>query len=224
MSLKQQDYLLSAKKFEIPESINRCPGIRFEEQMIRSVLLSTDLSYIQNLNSDAIMVVNPFEKSNELNRVIIEFSKKPVICDVGGGFLQEEATIKYARGAFQAGAEGVVISKPTAPEIVRRIRDEIEGKLIYTVMFDGEPVAELVEAGIDIFNVSTGENTPGIVEKVRKELPEIPILASGGPYNSTIIETIEMGADAIVFNPPTATEILRSMFDKYRHGTRKKEC
>ncbi|MEX0719833.1 MAG: hypothetical protein WD059_04135 [Balneolaceae bacterium] len=218
MSLQSQDFLLTANKFEIPQSINECEGITFKQKNIKSILLSTDLSYIQNLNADAVMIVNPFEKSNVLDKVIIEFSEKPVICDIGGGFLREESTIKLSVGALEAGAAGVLTSKPTAPEIIRRIRARIDGKLIYTVMYDAEPFEELADAGVDVFNISTGEITAEIVLKVKNLLPEVPIMASGGPYDSTIRETIEMGADAIVFNPPTATEILRVVFDEYRNS------
>lgn len=216
MSLKQKDFLLNAQKFEIPESIAESPGIIFGEKRIRSILLSTDLSYIQNLDTDAVMIVNPFDKSNDLDKVIIEFSKKPVFCDVGGGFLREESTIKSASGAIEAGASGVLISKPTSPEIIMKIREEINGKLIYTVMFDTEPFEDLAIAGVDVFNISTGESTPYTVETVRKLLPDMPIMANGGPYDATIQDTIAMGADAIVINPPTATEMLRSIFDGYR--------
>lgn len=220
MSLKQKDYLLNAQKFEIPTNIEKASGIKLGDKLIKSVLLSTDLSYIQNLNSDAVMIINPFDKSNKLDKVVIEFTPKPVICDVGGGFLREEATIKSAVGAFEVGAAGVVITKPTAPDIIRRIRNEINGLLIYTVMFDAEPFDELANAGADIFNISTGVGTPETVQSVKELLPDIPIMANGGPQDATILETIEMGADAIVFNPPTATEILRSIFDGYRNYIR----
>ncbi len=84
-------------------------------------------------------------------------------------------------------------------------------------MFDSEPVCDLKDAGIDIFNVVTGETTAESVQKIREALPDMPMMASGGSYDYTISHTIRMGADAIVFNPPTATEILRSIFDKYRN-------
>ncbi len=217
MSLQQQDFLLSAKKFDLPGIIDHSPGIIFGDHLIKSILLSTDLSFIQNLNADSIMIVNPFDKSNELDKVVIEFSQKPVFCDIGGGFLREEFTIESAVGAFEMGAAGVLISKPTSPETIERMRNHISGKLIYTVMYDGEPVEALAEAGVDVFNIATGEFTAESVQATRELLPDIPIMASGGPYDSTIRETIEMGADAIVFNPPTATEILRSVFDNYRN-------
>lgn len=216
MDLKHQDFLLTANKYEIPEAIDDCSGMVFGNTRVKSVLLSTDLAFIQNIKSDAVMLINPFEKSNDLDRVVIEFSKSPVFCDVGGGLLREDKTIGLAEGAFEAGAAGVVITRPTSPEIIFRLRREISGKLIYTMMFDAEPIHELREAGVDIFNVATGEATAKSVGKIRGTLPEMPLMASGGPYSFTITETIKKGADAIVFNPPTATEILRSVFDNYR--------
>lgn len=220
MSLQKQDFLLSANRFDIPECIKESPGIMLGDTRIKSILLSTDLSFIQNLSADAIMIVNPFDKSNELDRVIIKFARSPVICDIGGGLLGEERSIRLATGAFKAGASAVVLTKPTPPEIVARIRDEIDGPLVYTVMFDAEDIKALDQAGVDIFNISTGEFTAETVATVRELVPESVIMANGGPYDSTIKATIEMGAKAIVFNPPTATEMLRSIFDDYRKNNR----
>lgn len=216
MNLKQQDFLLSANKFHIPDVIAESPGIQVGNHLVHSILLSTDLAYIQNLEADSIMTVNPFNKSNELDKVIVDFASKPVFCDIGGGLLREEQTIKLAKGAFDVGAAGVVITKPTAPEIIKNIRAEIDGTLIYTIMFDAEPIQDLLDAGVDIFNISTGEITVDTVAKIRDRFPEMKIMASGGPHDSSIRETIKAGADAIVFNPPTATEILRTVFDEYR--------
>lgn len=218
MSLKQQDYLLSANKFQIPNIIEESPGIMLGEDWVKSVLLSTDLSFIQNLSADAVMIVNPFDKSNELDRVIIEFAHKPVICDIGGGLLREERSVRLATGAFEAGASAIVLTKPTPPEIVARIRDEIDGPLVYTVMFDAEDITALHQAGVDIFNISTGELTVETVATVRGLVPDSVIMANGGPHDSTINETINVGAEAIVFSPPTATEMLRSIFDDYRNN------
>lgn len=217
MNVQQDNFLLTASKFNIPSAIQESAGIRIGEKLIKSVLLSTDLSYIQNLNADAVMIVNPFDKSNILDQAIIEFSRRPVFCDIGGGLLREEKTIKLATGAVEAGAAGVLITRPTQPKIINRIRYKIEGKILYTIMFDGEPVEELLDAGVDILNISTGEITSKSVFRIRDIQPHIPVMASGGPHDSTIRETIEAGANAIVFNPPTATEILRSIFDEYRN-------
>lgn len=219
MSLENQEFLLTANQFKIPETISECKGILFGNKRVKSILLSTDLAHILNIKSDGVMIVNPFEKSNELDRVVIDVTDSPVFCDIGGGLMREERTISLSMGAFKAGASAVVITRPTSPEIIYRMSSKISGPLIYTVMYDAEPVRDLKDAGVDIFNVVTGEETASSVQKIRKKLPDTDLMASGGPHDFTISETIRMGADAIVFNPPTATEILRSAFDNYRNKT-----
>lgn len=218
MKFRENDFLLSANKFRLPKAIHESKGLEIQGQLIKSVLLSTDLSYIQNLDTDAVMTVNPFKKSTKLDRVIIEFSDKPVFSDIGGGLLNEERMLALAEGAGKAGASGLVITKPTPPSIVHRISSEVEIPLIYTIMFDLEPYTELSDAGVDIFNVTTGEMTSETVQTLRENIPGASIMANGGPHESTIKHTIKSGADAIVFNPPTATEILRTVFDGYRNS------
>lgn len=220
MSLDQKDYLLSASNYEIPNAIKECSGIEIGEHQIQSVLLTTDLAFINSLQADSVMAVHPFEKLSHLDEVIIDFSDKPVFCDIGGGLLHEHEATEAAKRSLEVGASAVVISKPTPPEVIRNIRLEIDGSLIYTVMFEAEPVKDLAEAGVDIFNVVTGEFTADSVSFIRNMLPKIPIMASGGPHNSTIRETIRAGADTIVFNPPTATEMLRAMFEGFRNNNR----
>jgi hypothetical protein len=220
MSIDQKDYLLSASNYEIPNAIDECSGIHIGEHLIRSVLLTTDLAFINSLQADSVMAVHPFDKSSHMDEVIIDFSVNPVFCDIGGGLLHEHEATEAAKRSLDVGASAVVISKPTPAEVIRNIRSEIDGSLIYTVMFEAEPVKDLAEAGVDIFNVATGEFTAESVSLIRNLLPEIPIMASGGPHNSTIRETIRAGTDAIVFNPPTATEMMRAVFEGFRNNNR----
>lgn len=218
MKFQENDYLLSANKYTLPTAIHESKGLKINGQLIKSVLLSTDLSYIQNLDTDAIMTVNPFRKSTDLDRVIIEFTHKPVFSDIGGGLLNEKKMLKLAEGACKAGATGIVITKPTSPGIIYRVASKVDVPVIYTVMLDSEAFSELADAGIDIFNVSTGEMTAETVQTIREKIPDATIMANGGPHESTIKHTIKSGADAIVVNPPTATEILRTVFDGYRNS------
>lgn len=220
MSIDQKDFLLSASKFELPEAIDECGGIQVGSNTIRSVLMSTDLSFINSIEADSVMAVHPFEKSEKMDRVIINFSQNPVFCDIGGGLLNQNKSISVARNSLGAGAAGVILSRPTPAEVVANIRSEINGLLIYTIMYDGEPVEDLSGAGVDIFSVSTGKFTAESVNNIKERIPNIPIMASGGPYNSTIRETIRAGADAIVYIPPTATEMMRSVFDGFRNSNR----
>ncbi|HCD09950.1 MAG TPA: hydrolase, partial [Thermoanaerobacter sp.] len=42
------------------------------------------------------------------------------------------------------------------------------------------------------------------------------IIATGGPTEETILKTIEAGANAISYTPPTNAEIFSEIMDKYR--------
>jgi len=44
----------------------------------------------------------------------------------------------------------------------------------------------------------------------------VPIIATGGPTPETIMETIEAGANAITYTPPTNAEIFKTLMNKYR--------
>jgi glycosyltransferase involved in cell wall biosynthesis len=44
----------------------------------------------------------------------------------------------------------------------------------------------------------------------------VPIIASGGGKPETILATIEAGANAITYTPPTAQELFKRMMSKYR--------
>lgn len=41
------------------------------------------------------------------------------------------------------------------------------------------------------------------MREIRKEYPDFPIIATGGPTDDSIRETIEAGANAITYTPPS---------------------
>ena len=67
-----------------------------------------------------------------------------------------------------------------------------------------------------ILNVSGGKNTAAIVRKIKSLYPDFPVLATGGPTEETIRETIEAGANAITYTPPYNGEIMSALMDRYR--------
>ena len=121
--------------------------------------------------------------------------------------------------AFDAefkGAMGVVVNAPTSNDIIRKVRDTIDIPLIVTIVSECENIAERIEAGATILNVSGGKNTPNIVKKIRDEFPNFPIIATGGPTTESIMRTIEAGANAITYTPPPSGDVMGSLMDKYR--------
>ena len=58
--------------------------------------------------------------------------------------------------------------------------------------------------------------TPAIVRSIRERYPDVPIIATGGPTDESILETIRAGANAITWTPPTNGEIFRDIMAAYR--------
>ena len=77
-------------------------------------------------------------------------------------------------------------------------------------------VGKRLASGADILNVSGAAQTPEIVRQIRQQFPEVPIIATGGPTEETIMATIEAGANAITYTPPTNGELFAESMRKYR--------
>ena len=71
-------------------------------------------------------------------------------------------------------------------------------------------------AGADILNVSGASRTPEIVTKIRAEFPTVPIIATGGPREEDILRTIEAGANAITYTPPTTGQLFADIMISHR--------
>ena len=88
--------------------------------------------------------------------------------------------------------------------------------VVASVVADNELVDEKIQAGAAILNVAAGAATTQVVRSIRERHPEMPIMASGGKSEDSIIATIEAGADAIVWTPPTTLELQKQMMSVYR--------
>ena len=51
---------------------------------------------------------------------------------------------------------------------------------------------------------------------IRVQFPDVPILATGGPNDETILATIRAGANAITYSPPSNGELFANIMQKYR--------
>jgi hypothetical protein len=71
---------------------------------------------------------------------------------------------------------------------------------------------------VDIFNVSGAAQTDAIVKKIRSVNDRIPVIATGGREEQNIRKTIEAGANAISYTPPSTGELFRVIMNKYRSG------
>lgn len=201
---------------EVPKVIRECSGIKIFGKRIKSLLFSTDVAIIKNTNADAVIAVYPFTPQPLITQALVMAADIPVFCGVGGGITQGKRVVNLALDAEFKGAMGVVVNAPTSNEIIKHIRETIDIPVIVTVISEDEDISKRIESGATILNVSGGKNTAKIVRNIRKLYPEFPVIATGGPCEETIKETIEAGANAITFTPPTSASIMGELMDEYR--------
>lgn len=203
---------------KVPEEIKEASGIIIFGKKIRSIVFTTDVSIIRNVNADAVIAVYPFTPQPIITQAVMLASDIPVFAGVGGGLTQGKRVVNLALHAEFQGAMAVVLNAPTTNEVVKKVRDSIDIPIIVTIVSENENFKARLAAGADIFNVSSASNTPFIVEKIRKEYPDVAIIATGGPSVETIKSTISAGANAISWTPPSNGEIFKSIMEAYRNG------
>ena len=201
---------------KIPEVIQQVSGIRIFGKLIKSIVFTTDVAIIKNCNANAVIAVYPFTPQPIITHSIIAASDVPVFCGVGGGTTTGKRVVNLAMDAEFQGAIGVVVNAPTTNDVVKKLREKIDIPVVVTVVSGRTDFKKRLEAGTTIFNVSGGANTVEIVGKIRRQYPEIPVMATGGPTEESILQTIEAGANAITYTPPASAEIFKKLMVKYR--------
>ncbi|HFU3853843.1 TPA: hydrolase [Streptococcus suis] len=201
---------------QMPEVIKECSGIRIYGRRIRSILFTTDVSIIANHNADAILAVYPFTPVPAIIKSIMMVASVPVLAGVGGGLTTGVRSANMSLLSESEGAYAVVVNGPTTVETIEEINKVIDIPIIYTVVSDKSDIKSRIEAGIDILNVSCGVETPKVVEKIRKEYPDFPIMATGGPTEESIRQVIAAGANAITYTAPSNGELFKGKMEKYR--------
>lgn len=201
---------------QMPKVIKECSGIRIYGRRIRSILFTTDVSIIANHNADAILAVYPFTPVPAIIKSIMMVASVPVLAGVGGGLTTGVRSANMSLLSESEGAYAVVVNGPTTVETIEEINKVIDIPIIYTVVSDKSDIKSRIEAGIDILNVSCGIETPKVVEKIRKEYPDFPIMATGGPTEESIRQVIAAGANAITYTAPSNGELFKGKMEKYR--------
>lgn len=201
---------------QMPKVIKECSGIRIYGRRIRSILFTTDVSIIANHDADAILAVYPFTPIPAIIKSIMIVASVPVLAGVGGGLTTGVRSANMSLLSESEGAYAVVVNGPTTVETIEEINKVIDIPIIYTVVSDKSDIKSRIEAGIDILNVSCGVETPKVVEKIRKEYPDFPIMATGGPTEECIRQVIAAGANAITYTAPSNGELFKGKMEKYR--------
>ena len=229
-AVPEYDGTLRSHMIKIPTCISECSGIRVFGRRIKSLAFTTDVAIIRNINADAVIAVYPFTPQPAIHRAVMQAADMPVFAGVGGGVTRGPRVLNLANDAEHEGAFGVVVNAPTSNEIIHLLKQVLDIPVVVTVVSEKTDVAArlaaeaglffllalVLAAGADILNISGAQHTPAIVRQVREQFPDVPIIATGGPTDDTILETIRAGANAITYTPPTNGELFAQSMARYR--------
>ncbi len=216
---KQMPYVESRLRhsiLEMPKEIRKASGISIYGRRIKSLVFTTDLAIIKNCDADAVFAVYPFTPQQSISDALIKAAYVPVFCGVGGGTTRGLRTISLAKDAESQGAMGVVLNAPINNMNLLAVSRAVDIPVVITVIDEKTDIGDRIENGASILNVASGPNTPALVRSIRQKFPNVPMIATGGNQPDTILETIDAGANAITYTPPSAQELFKSMMAKYR--------
>ena len=201
----------------MPEEINAVTGIRIFGKTIKSIVFTTDVAIIRNVNADAAIAVYPFTPQPIITQSIISAADIPVFSGVGGGITAlKNRVVNLALHAEFQGAIGVVVNAPIPNELIKSLKEKIDIPVVVTVVSEEEDIQSRILAGATILNISASDRTPFVVDKIRSNYKDIIIIATGGPTVQTIVDTANAGANAITWTPPTSGQLFKSIMSKYR--------
>ena len=84
-------------------------------------------------------------------------------------------------------------------------------------------IAGRLAAGADFLNVSGAARTPEIVAEIRRDFPSVPIIATGGPTEESILRTLRAGANAVTYTPPVTGALFSQIMNRYRESGQESE-
>lgn len=216
MNMPQIDSRLRKHILRMPEPVFSASGIVINGRRIKSLVFTTDLAIIRNCDADAVFAVYPFTPQQAISDAIIKASYIPVFCGVGGGTTKGLRTVSLAKDVECQGAMGVVLNAPVSNLNLMAVSRAVDIPVIITVTKEDTDIAARMDNGASIINVAAGARTAELVDKIRREHPTVPIIASGGKTNESVQATINAGANAITYTPPTAQELFKQLMAEYR--------
>ena len=164
----------------VPSVIDECSGIMVFGKRIKSLVFSTDLCIIRNVNADAVFAVYPFTPQPVITQALLMASDLPVFVGVGGGLTTGKRVVNLAMYAEMQGATGVVVNAPTPGRILNRIRSSVDVPVVVTVANSDTNYRHRIEDGAAILNVAAGALTPEIVPRSASASRTIPSLRPAG--------------------------------------------
>lgn len=200
----------------VPEGFEEASGFTLFGRRIRSLLYSTDVAVIRNSNADAIFAVYPFTAQPAITQALLTVAEAPLFVGVGGGTTTGRRAAELAAVSEMQGAAGVVLNSPATPDMVAQVVSTVDIPVVASITRFDEAARAKVEAGARIINVAAGRNTPEVIRQLRKAYPNLPILATGGKTPEVSGATVAAGANALIWCPPSITELQSSMMVRYR--------
>lgn len=201
---------------KMPEEIRTASGINVFGRRIKSLVFTTDIAIIRNCDADAVFAVYPFTPQQAISDALIKAAYVPVFCGVGGGTTKGLRTVSLAKDVEMQGAMGVVLNAPISNANLLAVSTAVDIPTVITVVSEETDISRRLLSGADILNVAGAAKTPDIVRKIRSKYPDVPIIATGGNEPDLILKTIEAGANAITYTPPSPTVLFKNMMEKYR--------
>ena len=214
--LPQIDSRLRKNILRMPEAVFQASGIVINGRRIKSFVFTTDLAIIRNCDADAVFAVYPFTPQPVISQAIISVSDVPVFVGVGGGITTGSRSVRLAIQSEHQGAYGVVLNAPTSDDVIRQIKKVVDIPVVITVVSAHTDIGSRLEAGADFLNVSGAAATPEIVAEIRRDFPKVPIIATGGPTEESILRTIQAGANAITYTPPSNGVLFARIMNQHR--------
>lgn len=204
---------------ELPPVMRKSSGILVFGRRIKTFVFSTDLAIIRNCDADAVFAVYPFTPQQSITDAIIKNSYIPVFAGVGGSITNGQRSVDLAKDVESQGAMAVVVNASFSNTNLHAIMEAIDIPVVVTITSLKDDVRSRLNAGARMLNVAGARHTAEIVRAIRADFPEVPIIASGGNREDFIRETIDAGANAITYTPPSTAELFTmSMNEHYRSG------
>ncbi len=200
----------------VPEAIRECSGISLYGHCVKSLLFSTDIAIIRNSDADAVLAVYPFTCQPAITQALLSAAEMPVLTGVGGAVTTGRRAVDLAVHSDMQGVAGVVVNASTDPATISRMAERVDVPIVVTVTRLDCMAFDQIAAGARIVNVAAAKETPHVVADIRRAFPQMPIMASGGTTDESILATIDAGANAISWTPPTLQELERKIMDRHR--------
>ena len=172
------DGTLRQYALRVPEAIEECSGIIVFGRKIKSLVFSTDLAIIKNINADAVFAVYPFTPQPIIAESLLSAADIPVFVGVGGGLTQGRRVVNLAMFAEMQGALGVVVNSPTSGLVLTKISRAIDIPVVVTVTEKDTDFRRRIDDGAAIFNVAAASDTPDIIKAIKDQYPDVPVIAT----------------------------------------------